>query len=319
MQNNENFAENQNFANAPLIRVELNDEGRQVVSARELHAFLEVQTDFTDWCKRMLEYDFVENQDFNLLKFEEVRFEGKRQVKREIVDYALTIDCAKHIAMFQRSPKGKQIRKYFLWCEENLKNSTMLFVHQLQYEQDVAKIYGDVARIEGIMLELYGMVLEFQKEHKSMQYNIFLLQRAVVDARRDIQSLKSQMEFTAQWLDEVEKMVQELTRVYGLDVECFVYIFLNPQNGLYKIGRSKNIGSRKKDFETVQNGLKLVFAIPTLNHDEAVSLENNLHKRFSTKIRFGEWYALMNNDLRFLQLIQEAHREHIVHSADGAN
>jgi hypothetical protein len=32
MQNNENFAENPNFENTPLIRVELNEEGRQVVS-----------------------------------------------------------------------------------------------------------------------------------------------------------------------------------------------------------------------------------------------------------------------------------------------
>ena len=37
----------------------------ETVNARELHAFLEVQTRFNDWIKNRIEqYDFVENQDF---------------------------------------------------------------------------------------------------------------------------------------------------------------------------------------------------------------------------------------------------------------
>ena len=57
------------------------------VSARDLHDALEVKTAFKDWFPRMCEYGFSENVDFNQLKNEQVRLEGKRQVKREIVDY----------------------------------------------------------------------------------------------------------------------------------------------------------------------------------------------------------------------------------------
>ena len=37
------------------------------------------------------------------------------------MDYALTIDCAKQIAMLQRNAQGQQVRAYFIKCEELLK------------------------------------------------------------------------------------------------------------------------------------------------------------------------------------------------------
>ena len=41
------------------------NELQQTVNARELHAFLEVQTRFNGWiATRINEYGFVENQDF---------------------------------------------------------------------------------------------------------------------------------------------------------------------------------------------------------------------------------------------------------------
>jgi anti-repressor protein len=93
----------------------------KAVSARELYTFLEIQTQFTDWCKRMFDYGFVENQDYNSLIFEEVRFEGKRKVKRQLQDYALTLDTAKEISMLQRNEKGKAARQYFIEVEKAAK------------------------------------------------------------------------------------------------------------------------------------------------------------------------------------------------------
>ena len=43
----------------------MNSNTVDTVSARELHAFLEVQTRFNDWIKnRIKQYNFMENQDF---------------------------------------------------------------------------------------------------------------------------------------------------------------------------------------------------------------------------------------------------------------
>lgn len=101
-----------------LIRVTY-DNDRPVVSARELHDFLEVKTAYKDWFPRMCEYGFTEGTDFNLLKNEQVQIEGERTVTRHILDAALTIDMAKEICMIQRSEKGKQARQYFIQLEKD--------------------------------------------------------------------------------------------------------------------------------------------------------------------------------------------------------
>lgn len=94
------------------------NEMEQTVSARDLHEALEVKTAFKDWFPRMCEYGFSEETDFNLLKIERVQIEGAREVKREIIDYELSIDMAKEICMLQRSEKGKEIRRYFIDLEK---------------------------------------------------------------------------------------------------------------------------------------------------------------------------------------------------------
>jgi anti-repressor protein len=92
--------------------------GQKIVSARELHQFLEVETDFTTWCKRMFEYGFEEGMDFTPIL-------GKSTGGRPSMDYALTLDTAKEISMLQRSEKGKQARQYFIECEKKLLNKTL--------------------------------------------------------------------------------------------------------------------------------------------------------------------------------------------------
>ena len=67
-----------------LIKITKNEEGQQLVSARELHDFLEIGQDFTNWIKRMITYGFEENKDFTVAKISE----GK--VTRH--EYVITID-----------------------------------------------------------------------------------------------------------------------------------------------------------------------------------------------------------------------------------
>lgn len=81
--------------------------GQQVVSARELHSFLEVESNFTTWVKRMFEYGFEDEKDF-------IPILEETNIGRPSKDYALTLDTAKEISMIQRSEKGKQARQYFM-------------------------------------------------------------------------------------------------------------------------------------------------------------------------------------------------------------
>lgn len=99
--------------------LKINYEAEQpTVSARDLHEALEINTRFNDWFSRMAEYGFENGVDFNLLKNEKVRLEGNREVKRDIMDYQISVDMAKQICMIQRSEKGKLYRQYFIDLEK---------------------------------------------------------------------------------------------------------------------------------------------------------------------------------------------------------
>lgn len=95
-----------------LIKITEQD-GKQAVSARELYAFLEIQTPFTMWAERMFEYGFTENVDYVSLSQKSEKPQGGRPQ----IDYALSISCAKEISMLQRNDKGKQARQYFIEAE----------------------------------------------------------------------------------------------------------------------------------------------------------------------------------------------------------
>ncbi|MCU7570455.1 phage antirepressor KilAC domain-containing protein [Riemerella anatipestifer] len=101
-----------------LIKI-TEQNGKQAVSARELHSFLEIKDKFADWIKRMFEYGFIENIDYQSLS----DFSEKPNGGRPLINYALTLDCAKEISMLQRSDKGKQARRYFIECEKKLKTT----------------------------------------------------------------------------------------------------------------------------------------------------------------------------------------------------
>ena len=97
-----------------IIKIATTENGLQTVLATELYKFLEPKTQFNNWIARMLDFGFVDGLDFWTFLTESI---GGRPTK----EYILTLDCAKSIAMVQRSPKGKQIRNYFLEVEKQFK------------------------------------------------------------------------------------------------------------------------------------------------------------------------------------------------------
>lgn len=114
-----------------LIKVDYQNE-RPTVSARDLHEFLEVGTEFRHWFPRMCEYGFIEGVDFNPFKNDRVQNEGGRMVTRTVEDAQLTIDMAKEICMIQRSEKGKQARQYFLQLERDWNSPEKVMARALQ-------------------------------------------------------------------------------------------------------------------------------------------------------------------------------------------
>ncbi|MNF84787.1 AntA/AntB antirepressor [compost metagenome] len=107
-------------------------EGRQVktVNARELHSFLKVGRDFSNWIKdRITEYGFVDGVDFtivetlsspNLASTSESLSYRKNSAKarpRQMKEYFIALDMGKELAMVERNEEGRRARRYFIDCE----------------------------------------------------------------------------------------------------------------------------------------------------------------------------------------------------------
>jgi phage anti-repressor protein len=102
----------------------------ETVSARELQAGLGNATDFSTWVGRQLEAaQLDENVDFVKLH-KIVELSGQNAV-----EYFLTIEAAKHIAMLQRTELGKKYRQYFIDLE---KRTTPMTVTEIIVQQAIA-------------------------------------------------------------------------------------------------------------------------------------------------------------------------------------
>jgi anti-repressor protein len=101
-----------------LIKITEQD-GKRAVSARELHEFLESKQQFADWIKNRIEqYGFIENEDFIVFH----KFMKNLKGGRPQIEYALTLDCAKELAMVEGNDKGRQARRYFIERDKELRN-----------------------------------------------------------------------------------------------------------------------------------------------------------------------------------------------------
>lgn len=105
-----------------LIKIDVNANQEPVVSGRELYDALEIKTPYTQWFERMIEYGFVEDQDFILVS-QKCETNNPKNPVVIVKDHAIKLDMAKEIAMIQRTEKGKQVRQYFIECEKKLKVS----------------------------------------------------------------------------------------------------------------------------------------------------------------------------------------------------
>lgn len=112
-----------------IIKITENN-GKSVVSARELYGFLESKERFSKWFDRMKEYGFENGIDYTPYQM------VHPQNNQEQTDYALTLDTAKEISMIQRNDKGRQARRYFIECEKRLRDSVPAILERVVSERN---------------------------------------------------------------------------------------------------------------------------------------------------------------------------------------
>lgn len=125
-----------------------NENGKEAVLCSQLFRGLELEPKhYSRWIKNeIINNPFaIENEDFTALSHQidvirELKptfgiVEGKRtRNKLKGIDFVLSLDFAKHLAMRCRTEKGHEIRKYFLECEKVAKTKTNSYLLELQTE-----------------------------------------------------------------------------------------------------------------------------------------------------------------------------------------
>lgn len=102
-----------------LIKVQANENGQQVVSAREFYDYLGYdKSQWSRWYrKNILDNEFaIENADYQGF---DTMSNGN-----ETKDFVITVDFAKRLAMMARTDKGEEARLYFIECEKQLSLKT---------------------------------------------------------------------------------------------------------------------------------------------------------------------------------------------------
>lgn len=111
-----------------LVPVTMNDNEEVVISSRDLHKYLHIQTRYKVWILRMLEYGFEENEDYQRVT---QKCDTPGGIQNQ-TDYILKIDMAKEICMIQRSERGRQARKYFIDMDKKFNSPEALIARLLQ-------------------------------------------------------------------------------------------------------------------------------------------------------------------------------------------
>lgn len=99
---------------------EIDGEKRRLVNARDLHKQLEIDTRFNDWINRyLLKLGFIQDIDYIVKKFDYSKMSNQkgRGGDRRSETYLVTVETAKHLAMMAKTPKGKEVRNYFIEVE----------------------------------------------------------------------------------------------------------------------------------------------------------------------------------------------------------
>lgn len=152
-----------------LIKVNYDNADRLTVSGRELHAALEVKTDYPHWFDRMKEYGFTEGEDFQSNLSESTG-------GRPATDHMVTIPMAKELCMLQRTEKGSFFRKYFIKVEEAWNSPEMIMKRALEIAN---------SRVKELQINVANLTVDNEIMRPKAEYFDELVDRNLLTNIRD--------------------------------------------------------------------------------------------------------------------------------------
>lgn len=224
-----------------LIKITTNEEGSQIVSARELHEFLQISSRFNDWISnRINKYDFQEDIDYTKILVQCNRGQNE-------YDYAITTDMAKELSMVENNKKGKQAREYFIKIEKNYKKEILRIqenayrkIGQLEMEVQALKdklpkpvlidkreinvitLFNYINEISGDGLLFNEMYYKIDKVNGTLLIDIRKTYKVLRENYKDVEMFKSQP-------IAIERVIEKQDFCYG------AYFVTNLLNDKYEM------------------------------------------------------------------------------------
>lgn len=241
-----------------LIKVTQNNNGEQLVNAKDLHDFLQVKSKFADWIKnRIKKYGFIENVDYTTIS------KNLENGGRE-VEYIITLSVAKELSMVENNSRGREARLYFIECEKQLKNNTPAITEEqrlvlsiytggveaieatkalvelktkelqktIEYKEDVIigltddielkdkrQILNQVVRYKGANYQERWKMLYYEFEKK---YHINLEVRIKNYNERNKPKVKSKLEYIDKVMNKLPKLYEIASELYEGDIEKII-------------------------------------------------------------------------------------------------
>lgn len=259
----------------PIFNSTINDETISTVDARELHKFLEVKNYFKDWITdRISKYGFVENIDYIKIdgnvyqKFDAENNSSKESTtynatilgQKVRIDYHITLDMAKEIAMVERNAKGKEARQYFIECERKLFRDNVKENTNNQLITLVSTLQNRLESFEESNRQLQAGFVRSDELNKQLQITVNNLAVQVSQQRPIIQMFDQFMNAeNALTIEEVAKSLSNSNKVIG-------------KNRLYQYLRFKKIfmGNNLPYQKYIDSGHFLVVVRPYRYSDNTI-------------------------------------------------
>lgn len=163
-----------------LIPVFQANDQQLLCNARDLHEFLEVGRDFSNWIRgRIEQYGFVEGEDYLVFGYSDLSNQSEavfdspdlaNQTKPEVcspdlasknrgrggdrrsIDYHLNLDMAKELAMIENNAMGRRVRRYFIQRERQAIELLQQQADSVRPLEEVRAEIGDTPKFRYLLI-----------------------------------------------------------------------------------------------------------------------------------------------------------------------
>lgn len=168
--------------------------GDQLINARDLHEYLQVGRDFSNWIKDRIEkYGFIEGEDFfkhneQTQKYFSPNLAKNRGRGRPEIDYFLTLDMAKELAIVENNEAGREIRRYLIKVEKKfreiaLSGGDLNLIEVNSRLEWIERALGDLAEFKSAILKITSepKVIEYRTINSQLDEDIYTFYKKHVD------------------------------------------------------------------------------------------------------------------------------------------